>query len=147
VSKSSGSEKRVLADAVLVRLTPAARAALSAAALADCVSDAAWARTQLVRLLGVDDTDNNESQPTKRYAVPNFKVPDFVVEMARLREAIGEATGALVKSAVFTRETDGHADTQALLESLIPVYSKAALEWDDIKKSYVVAYRQAKGAS
>lgn len=53
--------------------------------------------------------------------------------VAKLREAVGEAVGALVRSAAFARDHSDLTTTRAELELLIPKFRQAAIALDDIK--------------
>jgi uncharacterized protein (DUF58 family) len=95
-------------------------AAVEAAAAAAGLSTAAWLRQVAVEVIGAA---SDLAVPVRRHQRPLPSVD--VVRLAEIREALGEATGALKKSAVFAREA-GNVETHALLEALLPVYRQHA---------------------
>lgn len=120
----SGSDRRAMPSAALVRLPIDLAASLRAAASTAGLSDAAWLRATAVAALGAAPIEARPTRP--RRGPPSFDV----VAVARLREAVGEAVGALVRSAAFTRE---QGDVHAALEALIPRFRQAATDLDDLK--------------
>jgi hypothetical protein len=116
-----------MSAAALVRLPPELAAAVRSAATAARLTDAAWLRSLAVFAVAGAPTDARPSPP--RRALP----PEDVVAVAKLREAVGEAVGALVRSAAFARDHSDLTTTRAELELLIPKFRQAAIALDDIK--------------
>ena len=125
---SRGTERRAMPGAVYVRLPDELAARLAATADQAGLTAAAWLRQLAV---GVLDVAASEIRPTPpRRALP----PDDVVAVVHLREVVGEAVGALVCSAAFTRE-GGLEQAHAELEAIIPVFRQHALGLDRLKRT------------
>lgn len=123
-----GTERRLLAAQVLVRLPAGTAALVASRAAAAGLSEAAWVRGQLVDLLGADAAD---AVPV-RAALPSRPAPAAdVVALAGLRESVGEAVGTLRQVAGLDRARGG-----ARLEELdrgIDVLLAVAAELDAAK--------------
>ena len=124
-----GTERRKLGGAVNVRLPVDVAGRIAALADAEGITVASWLRRVAVAALGDDVAD---LVPVRAYTAAWAPQPPHVLEVARLREAIGEATGALTKSAVFVRAA-GDVDAHALIGSLLPVFRSHALDLDRLK--------------
>jgi hypothetical protein len=136
-----GTERRKLdGGQVLVRLTSALAAAVAAQADAAGLTEAAWIRSLVAAAV---DAEPAGAVPVRAYEQPHAPQPEHVLELARLREAVGEATGAITKSAVFAK-VSCQAETHALLEALLPLYRQHALDLDRLKL-VLMAPRQAPG--
>ncbi|TPG45992.1 hypothetical protein EAH89_25555 [Roseomonas nepalensis] len=138
--RRQGTETRRMAGQVLVRLPTGTATALSAAAASVGLSDAAWVRVLLVDALGAEAAD---AAPVSRRARSHAAPSELVQAIAGLREALGEATGALTKSAVFARLAGSQAETLALLDALALRYRVHALEIDEIKVALLALERGA----
>lgn len=134
-----GSETRQMAAQILVRLPASAAAEVSARAAAAGVTDAALVRQVLVAALGVHAGDARPV-PRKRAALP---APSALLQqIAALREALGEATGALTRSAVFARNA-ADEDTLGLINELAAIYRARTLEIDEIKGALLAIERSS----
>jgi len=117
-----GTERRLLSGQVLVRLPVGTAAAVRSAAAAAGLTDAAWVRGQLVAALGTDPAD---AVPVAALPPRRLAPTADVIEIARLREAVGEAHGTLRQIAGLDRarggtrlaEIDGGID--ALLAAIV----------------------------
>jgi hypothetical protein len=58
--------------------------------------------------------------------------------VARLREAVAEAVGALVRSSAFNRVSGDPLAISVELEALIPRFRQAAFALDDLKASLLL---------
>lgn len=126
-----GTEKRKLdGGQVMVRMTASLAEAARAWAAAADLTEAAWIRRLIADAVAADPA---EAVPVKAYQQAKPLPTADVVRLARIQEVLGEATGALKKSAVFTRE-QGATEAHALLETLIPVYRRHADDMLALKK-------------
>ena len=123
-----GTERRILSGQVLVRLPPGTAAAIRAAAAAAGLTDAAWVRGQLVATLGTDPAD---AVPVPALPPPRPAPTADVIEIARLREAFGEAVGTLRQVAGLDRDRGGPRLSE--LDSSITRLAAAAAELDAAK--------------
>ena len=99
-----GTETRRMAGQVLVRLPLGTAAAVARCAAATGQTEAAWVRARLVDLLGSDPAD---AVPVSARRAPRPAPSVDVVEVARLREAVGEAVGTLRQVAGLDRARGG----------------------------------------
>lgn len=123
-----GTEKRVLTGQVLVRLPSGTADAVHASAVEAGLTDAAWIRRKLVDLLG---TDADDAIPTATLPAHRPAPTMDIVEIARLRESVGEAVGTLRQVAGIDR-----ARTGARLDELDAAITKliaAGHELDTVK--------------
>lgn len=125
-----GTERRRLSGQVLVRLPSGTAAAVVTRAAAAGLTEAAWIRCQLVDLLGADPAD---AVLVAARRPPRPPAPAHVLEVARLREAVAEMTGALVQAAIRSREGD-RLDTHAAIEAVLPDVRRAVREFDAVKR-------------
>jgi hypothetical protein len=126
-----GTEKRVLnGGQVMVRLPPALAQAVRAHATAADLTEAAWVRRLIADAVGAAPV---EAVPVRPYQQAKPLPSADVVRLAGIQEVLAEATGALKKSAIFTRE-QGASQTHALLEGLIPIYRQHADDMRALKK-------------
>lgn len=134
-----GTERRAMAGAVLVRLPDELAARVAAVAAAEGLSAAAWLRVHAATALGADLAEARPSAP--RRGLP----PEDVVAVARLRESVGEAVGALVQAAIRSRE-GGRAEAHAEIEALLPVLREHARDLDRLKAALLTGTpRQTRG--
>ncbi|MHB0699108.1 hypothetical protein [Roseomonas mucosa] len=125
-----GTEKRrVDGGQVLVRLAPGTAGALTRAADGAGLTEAAWVRRQLVDLLGADPAD---AVPVRGRRAPRPAPTIEILELARLREAVGEAVGTLRQVAGLDRARGGArlSEIDGALDRLIA----AATELDATKR-------------
>ena len=111
----SGSARRVLEEAVLVRLSRATAAAVGAAAEAAGLSRAAWLRRLAVEAAGLPPGEARPSRPAATLARADLAA------VARLIGAVGKATGATIQLARQLREGGAaglHAEAEAMLGEL-----------------------------
>jgi len=117
-----GTERRLLSGQVLVRLPVGTAAAVRSAAAAAGLTDAAWVRGQLVAALGTDPAD---AVPVAALPPRRLAPTADVIEIARLREAVGEAHGTLRQIAGLDRARGGtrlaeiDGDIDALLAAIV----------------------------
>ncbi|SMF36678.1 hypothetical protein SAMN02982917_1873 [Azospirillum oryzae] len=126
-----GSERRKMAGAVLVRLP-----ADLAMRVANAAEEADLTAAAYLRRLAAEATRARPelAAPVRAYRKARPPAPQHVVEVVRLREAVGELAGGLVQAAVRTREA-GHADLHAAVEAVLPGVRAAALDLDALKKA------------
>jgi len=110
-----------MAGQVLVRLPAETVALLDAAAAAEGISTASWARARLVMAL---DADPAEAVPVLRVKAPR---PEWMRDLDRARETAAELTGVLVRAAGLSRQAGDQA-SHIEIESLIPGTRRAARE-------------------
>jgi len=106
---------------VYVRLRPTVAAALEAAALAQNISAAGWARAAIVA--GLPDHTHRDfaSLPPSPRRRPAVIPPADMAEVSRLIGTVGRATGAVVQLAKTLREhgqIDVHAEVETILLDL-----------------------------
>ena len=123
-----GSERRRIADQVLVRLPPATAIRLRAEAASAGLTAAAWTRGRLVDLLG---TDPVEAVPVPARRPPRPRPTVDVVALARLRESVGEAVGTLRQVAGLDRARGGTRLSE--LDAGIDRLLATAAELDSVK--------------
>ena len=99
-----GSERRRIADQVLVRHPVGTAAAVRSEAHAAGLTAAAWIRQQLVGLLGADPAD---AVPVAALPPPRPRPTIDVIAVAQLRESVGEAVGTLRQVAGLDRARSG----------------------------------------
>jgi hypothetical protein len=124
-----GTEKRLMAAQVLVRLPSGTANAVAARADADGLTASAWIRARLVDLVGTEPAD---AIPVPARRAPRPPAPAHVLEVARLRESVAEMTGALVQAAIRSRE-GGRMDTHAAIEDTLPAVRRAVRDLDALK--------------
>jgi len=119
-----GSERRRLdGDPVTVRLPPDMDVAVRAAAAARSLTAAAWLRELAGREVGVaPPTPVPPVPPSSRHAPA-----PLVLAVDRLREAVAETAGALVKAAVLARTT-GADVLHKEIEDVLPDVKRHALD-------------------
>lgn len=117
-----GSERRRLADQVLVRMSPALAAAVRAEAEAAELSASAWIRRQIADV--VQQPDAVHPTPPARRGRP--APTEAVVEVRRLQGVLGETCGAMVQLTKALRETGhgAHAEAERVLAALRGGYAQ-----------------------
>lgn len=135
---ASGSETRKLdGDAVLVRLPVDMSAAVRTAAAAKGMTAAAWLRDLAGQEVGVAPPAPAPPVPPSSRHAP---VP-LVLAVDRLREAVAETAGALVRAAVRTR-ADGADVIHAEIEAVLPHVRRHALDLVAIKNDLHAVLRR-----
>ncbi|HEX4627265.1 MAG TPA: hypothetical protein VH137_00625 [Gemmatimonadales bacterium] len=112
-----GTEKRAMSDAILVRVTPEAGAAVEALATAMDLSRAAWLRGLAVSAAGLSPAETRRSQPVAPPELPR----EDVAALALLIGVVGKACGATIQLAKGLRELGVgalHAEAEAVLGDL-----------------------------
>lgn len=128
---ASGSETRKLdGDAVLVRLPIDMSAAVRTAAAAKGMTAAAWLRDLAGQEVGVAPPAPAPPVPPSSRHAPT----PLVLAVDRLREAVAETAGALVRAAVLTRTT-GAADLHAEIEAVLPDVRNHVLDLINLKNA------------
>ena len=124
-----GTERRRLSGQVLVRLPSGMAAAVTVRAATDGLTEAAWVRRQLVDFLGVGQAD---AVPVAARRPPRPVPTADIIEVARLREAVGEAVGTLRQVAGLDRSRNGArlGEIDAALDRLLA----AAADLDAMKR-------------
>lgn len=126
-----GSERRRLADQVLVRMSPALAAAVRAEAEAAELSASAWIRRQIADVVQQPDAVHPTPPAKKGRPVPS----EAVVEVRRLQGVLGETCGATVQLTKTLRETGGnvgaHVEAERILTALRSGYAQMVdtLHW------------------
>ncbi len=127
-----GSERRTMLASVHVRMPEQLARAVQSAAETAGTSAASWLRLRASDALCGPPEDVRPSRP--RRGLP----PEDVVAVARLREAVAEAVGALVRSSAFNRVSGDPLAISVELEALIPRFRQAAFALDDLKASLLL---------
>jgi hypothetical protein len=117
MSGGRGTERRVMSDSVLVRLTPDAAGAVTEHARARGLSRAAWLRALAVAAAGLPVVERRLSRPVPRAALP----AEDIAAVSRLAAAVGRAAGATIQFARALREAgaaEPHGEAEAVLHEL-----------------------------
>ncbi|PWC45872.1 hypothetical protein [Azospirillum sp. TSO22-1] len=120
-----------MAGQVLVRLPTTLAARVASAAEADGLTAAAWLRALAVAAVGARPED---AAPVRAYRRPAPPPPEHVVEIARLRESVGELAGAMVQAAIASRVAGRGAD-HAAIEAALPGVRQVARDLDRLKRA------------
>lgn len=124
-----GTERRAMPGAVLVRLPSELAAWIGSAAAAENLSAAAYLRRLAAVAAGTTPELARPSPPRRPLPPPPSEA---VVEVARLREVVGELAGAMVQAAIRVR-TDGAETIHAEIEATLPGIRAAARDLDRVK--------------
>jgi hypothetical protein len=127
----SGSEKRELSAAVLVRMTPEMKAALQARCDEESVS--AHIREELTDYLILD---HSHIRPSQKRGAPKIR-PDDVREVSKLAGAVRKSNGAVVQLAKAIREAGQplHAEIEEILTDLREQSSRIDVVAEILEKS------------
>lgn len=123
MSGGRGTERRRLADQVLVRMPPPLATAVRAKASAAGLSASAWIRRQLADVVRQPDAVHPTPPAKKGRPAPT----EAVVEVRRLQGVLGETCGATVQLCKALRETDhagAHAEAERVLAALRGGYAQ-----------------------
>lgn len=118
-----GSETRRLPAQVLVRLTAEQQAAVAYYASSGRVSIAAFVRHMIA-----DALDTAPGPVSVR-----AQAPDWILEVAHLREVVAELGGAMVQAAIAARQDNRPAEHEAI-EALLPHIKSAVRDLDGLKE-------------
>lgn len=109
--------RRLSAPPVGVRLAPATRAAVAAAAALEGLSDAAWLRARAVEAAGAPPEEALPTEPVE----PVFLPSETLEAVGQLAARVSRLNGAVVQLARTWREAvaaELHADAEAVLADL-----------------------------
>jgi hypothetical protein len=112
-----GTERRRMSNAILVRLTPEAGAAVEAHATARGLSRAAWLRGLAVSATRLPLAERRSSKPMTRPVLPR----EDVAALARLIGVVGKTCGATIQLAKGLRELgigELHSEAETVLRDL-----------------------------
>jgi hypothetical protein len=116
---TSGSETRRLTSALFVRLDPALRAFVDAAAASTSTNGATWIRDLITDRQGNDA--RAQPRPAMRRRPSSTRSPDDIAALARLAAYVARLNGAVVQLAKSVRLTGSaveHAELECVLADL-----------------------------
>ncbi len=133
-----GTEKRMLARMVNIRMSAELHAALQSEAARQGITDTSLARAVLAEAFTWDERD---APRIPRYAPPYAPPPGIALDLRAAREVAGETCGAAIQLAHAAR-LDGMAAHHAELEQIIPRLRRAAFELLDLSDQITRDHRQ-----
>ncbi|MCR9072662.1 MAG: hypothetical protein NXI18_13170 [Alphaproteobacteria bacterium] len=113
------------------------------------ITSAEWCRQVLRGALDAEDLEEFQvpplQRPVRRYRPARAPRPDYIQQVARLREVLGEVGGDLRQSINLMR-IEGRPDLARQIDEYLPVIRAAVEEVQRVKTLLLVDFQATEGA-